>query len=96
MPPRLLIDLDATSWPIYKVWLKLLFKVSARIEDPEKNSPPDKEVSSVSLNMMISTPLPGALLNWSVVALANVNAVVATPSSWALMSVVAKYGNVNE
>ena len=45
---------------------------------------------------MILTPLPGAVLNCSVVALGKVNAVVSTPSRLALMSDVLRYGNVKE
>jgi hypothetical protein len=51
---------------------------------------------AVSRKIRIATPLPGAVVNASVVALANVNAVVATVSSVTLTSACFKYSNVNE
>ena len=50
----------------------------------------------VSRKIRIATPLAGAVLNDSVVALANVNAVVATELSVTLTSACFKYSNVNE
>jgi len=50
----------------------------------------------VSRKIRIATPLAGAVLKDSVVALANVNAVVAAVSSVTLTSACFKYSNVNE
>jgi hypothetical protein len=44
----------------------------------------------------MATPLAGAVLNWIVVALARVYAVVMLPSRETLMSVVSRYGKVKE
>jgi hypothetical protein len=51
---------------------------------------------AVSRKIRIATPLAGAEENASVVALANVNAVVATELSVTLTSACFKYSNVNE
>jgi hypothetical protein len=44
----------------------------------------------------MATPLAGAVLNWTVVALARVYAVVTTPPRLTLMSVVSIYGKLKE
>jgi hypothetical protein len=44
----------------------------------------------------MATPLAGAVLNWIVVALAKVYAVVSVPFKETLMSVVSRYGKVKE
>jgi hypothetical protein len=46
--------------------------------------------------MRIATPLAGAVVKDTVVALDNVYAVVSTASRLTLMSVVSRYGNVKE
>tara|TARA_B100001093_G_C26522087_1_gene882195 strand:+ start:549 stop:746 length:198 start_codon:yes stop_codon:yes gene_type:complete len=51
---------------------------------------------TVSRKIRIATPLAGADVNASVVALANVNAVVAVVSRVTLTSACFKYSNVNE
>jgi len=76
-------------------WVKLLFRSSALMAEPGKNVAFNVLIS-VSRKIRMATPLAGAVLNESVVALANVNAVVAAVSSVTLTSPCLMYSNVNE
>ena len=75
--------------------MKLSFRFCARIEEPGKKVAL-VWLSSVVLKIRIAAPLAGAAVNWMVVALAKVNAVVLVPLTLTLMSVVARYGKVKE
>mgnify|MGYP005633085197 CR=1 FL=1 len=79
----------------YKFWVKFSFRSSALIAEPGKNVA-FKLSLSVSRKIRMAAPLAGAVVNASVVALAKVNAVVATVLSVTLTSDCFKYSNVNE